>query len=1171
MSGAQRWNALRELISSHGWTALAVSVTAVVARIDGADLELRSFAGRVVSRATTETLDVGARTGLFMSSVALLVASFAATLVALRGLQRITARDTTEVLEGLSVGGCAVWLARAWAVPNAPLVNLFSAALAFALLAGLLDRWVLRASSAPQRGEWTALVGIAAVGVGTLLHERFDRTPLTTRPWLLEWGAGALALGLHCLARLACLRSDESARATAYARLAWAIAPLGWLPLVWVLRDELYLTANGRDWRQLAPAPIECALLAALALWCVWRWRRWTADSSLERALARTAFPAFLVALTCFARYRPTLEPVTDLFEPGNPALFVQQWVDFGRAPFVETFDAHGFSDSFFRFIYAALHEGNGASWPLYDFLGEALSTLFIYVVARRLTDNAFAAAFVAGALPMRTEVFPHYCDLSLVLALVLSWLVRSPSALRWIAFASCSGALFLWRPDMGLASLLASAALLVAWRLTRDEFRPRLAHIALAGLLAAAFFGGGFFAIAHLRGVDALARLEDLRHVLQSSQGFGHTSIASELSPNVLTNLSVVPLALLALAGATLWRLRGLGRAQTSFRELFVVWAVAYYLANFQRGLVRHSWIETGNVYVLSFGLSAMCAAVAIWWRGAERERVAAFLFAASILGGVFGVQGPLPAGADRFMQLWASARMVFLSKQRVAPSGQRIERGTASAESERDHYAQFREFIAAHLSPAQTFVDLQNAPMLYSETRRRSPHYLNHLYLAHDEHLQRSEIAEFGRHDIPLAVVWTEDDLAARDGAEPNRHNVPDALFNHVRQWRLHEWLNARYEPWRLVQRWQVWRRRNWMAPCAPQGEDEQLLARATGPRAPSRDIALVANDAATISLAAERVAYVRLRGRNGAQGEVEVRVEFEGQAAPLVRRLRLPLGAVDHYWTLPPASTAREARRVTFDLGGALHFDASEIALLDVKAPDYTDILPRATRWRALALRWLPWMWGAYDAAQLHLRPPLREVWSLEDHIKLGAKIELSARSEPGFVNGVHSSKAAILVDELDPPLAAGDSVRFAASGDRVVKRVRGREVVFEGAPLDPAGDGRPHGATRLELSAAARKPSRLWFTPLEDRLAPTFLVLEIVAPPRGSRREELTGAIHWGAKDENLGRIDFLLEPGQHNYVLPLANHYNFTRAAVDWFSFHASAPNVLTKHIKLVAE
>jgi len=32
----------------------------------------------------------------------------------------------------------------------------------------------------------------------------------------------------------------------------------------------------------------------------------------------------------------------TDLFEPGNPGLFVQQFFEFGRLPFLETFNAHG-------------------------------------------------------------------------------------------------------------------------------------------------------------------------------------------------------------------------------------------------------------------------------------------------------------------------------------------------------------------------------------------------------------------------------------------------------------------------------------------------------------------------------------------------------------------------------------------------------------------------------------------------------------------------------------------------------------------------------------------------------------------------------------------------------------------------------------------------------------
>src|SRR5262249_38035042 len=146
--------------------------------------------------------------------------------------------------------------------------------------------------------------------------------------------------------------------------------------------------------------------------------------------------------------------------------------------------------------------------------------------------------------------------------------------------------------------------------------------------------------------------------------------------------------------------------------------------------------------------------------------------------------------------------------------------------------HYRAFTEFAAQMLTPRQTFLDLTNSPMLYALAHRRSPHYLNHLYLAHDEHLQLSELAEIQRNDVPLVLAWMEDDEAGRDGVIANNYTFGDSVHDSVRHWLIREGLQASYEPWCIVQRWQVWRRKNWLAPAAPEGSDQRELATFSGP---------------------------------------------------------------------------------------------------------------------------------------------------------------------------------------------------------------------------------------------------------------------------------------------------------------------------------------------------
>ena len=96
--------------------------------------------------------------------------------------------------------------------------------------------------------------------------------------------------------------------------------------------------------------------------------------STTMRWLARRAFPVFVFGLLAFLYYRPTIELNEDLFEPANSGLLIQQFFDFGRLPFIETFNGHGLSDSLMGFVWRAVHGSRDESWVhWYSFVDGAL------------------------------------------------------------------------------------------------------------------------------------------------------------------------------------------------------------------------------------------------------------------------------------------------------------------------------------------------------------------------------------------------------------------------------------------------------------------------------------------------------------------------------------------------------------------------------------------------------------------------------------------------------------------------------------------------------------------------------------------------------------------------------------------------------------------------------
>jgi hypothetical protein len=194
------------------------------------------------------------------------------------------------------------------------------------------------------------------------------------------------------------VRNEDAARALERRsdRFLLALTPLAALAAATWVRNEVYLLVNRHGFASIRPEHVEAAFCVVVALWCVARALRGprtagvsAADVSadgrldLERAIGRFTFPWIVVGTVAMMRFTLSHGPSPDFLEPANAGLMIQQWVDFGRLPFLETFGAHGLYDSLFGFAYVTLNGTHDLTWTLYDYLIHVITALVSFHVLR--------------------------------------------------------------------------------------------------------------------------------------------------------------------------------------------------------------------------------------------------------------------------------------------------------------------------------------------------------------------------------------------------------------------------------------------------------------------------------------------------------------------------------------------------------------------------------------------------------------------------------------------------------------------------------------------------------------------------------------------------------------------------------------------------------------------
>lgn len=841
------------------WVVVATQGPGSPADVDG-----------VISAATIAGVDVDARVHTYVLALLAFLVVGALGLLCAPRLARACGDPDADAFEDSALVGLLLLVLAALTSAQTDAMGLYVALYAAFVVVRWLDARVFRRDLHPRPAA--AFLAIAAGS-----HALVLATPARGDAWRAAGAAAALAVGVHVVLQLVARARDAR---TSTDRVLAALAGAAWVPFAWFVREEFRLGGAGDAWSTLLAGlvPVSAALVGARAFG---RGER----LDVERVLSRVVLPGAFLGLSCAASWVVEREPMREMFEGGNAGLSIQQWFEYGRWPFFETWSVHGLSDAGAGFAYAAAHGWTGTTWQHWDFVPHALAVLAAYALLARVLGSAPIAFVVVVASPFAKVLFPPLVAVALVFAFVAVAAARARRArglvactLAWIAFT-------LWRVDLGLAALCAAVVTFVvaralgpAWRAGTTWARPRTAFVAVGATLCACALA--YVAVASARGVGLRARLADALDVLGSNAAFGRVDVAPRLDAAVALRLFAVPALVVAVLVALVRAARTCGetaattpnldaasegRRRATFASLALVFLGVFGLLIAPRGLVRHTFAENEGDYVTAFGLAVLaCAPAAFdWLRGGAVRRVTwgACLALQVVLPLALRVQqAPRQDGGVRG-NLFARAAHRFESLQPVAGDAGTVERSPVPEDFRRNTIEPLRVLRERWLAPDETFLDLSGAPLAYVYAGVRSPHPWNHLLALTGDRAQRRLAADPTPWSAPLCLVRQDAAAAAAAGmrADVEVDGVPlEAWHSYWFANRVH----PDYRPFRTAGRWDVWARTDWAAPA-----DAAPLARvqAVETQPDARPVSL---DAAT-----GETVVVRLDGSGASGGRVRL----------------------------------------------------------------------------------------------------------------------------------------------------------------------------------------------------------------------------------------------------------------------------------------------------------
>ena len=783
------------------FTILFYSFWFIINAVENADFNLTSFIGRPIGSATLDAFDVGLRVAFFYKCVAFFFLAFLflnviALLINLK-LPDLIKSVETRIINYASIAGILLYVFKIFDSQTYESLELIYFIHKLAVV-GLIIKFLFFRKSKLTFTHYSLVICLASA-LFFLLADLYNFLGHIKSPdfyivtFLLT---GLLIVLVHLF-----LTSKIEQKQNKLSRIINMLAPLMFLPLASVLKDELFLVFKTNQIEWVNQAGIYIVLLLFIVSAGVFKYKRFRNDGlSDKETLMRTYVPLLLFSILTFCFYNHLAEYYDELFESGNVYLPLMEFKQFGIIPPIEKLNTHLFSDNFFAIIYTYFNGLKINEADIYDFLLVPCSFTLFYYLLLFLTRNGYVAFFSVIILPYANAFLPGgYC--LAIIGIISSYkLINNTQTIKnYLQFFSLLLFLICWRIDLAFSSAATVPIILLYYNFNGSRFKINWRMFTLSLLVFLTLLTALLTCVALYRNIDFLARSREVLNYCLSAQSYGYHTIGWSNLPAYKMHYFVFPATVGVIILMLIIKHNELNKLKSDRRAyLSLLFICLFYVFNFNRGLIRHSLIEGNDSFTSSFFYIIIASTVYVFYK--KRSQAAKFITYIIVIFLVMNNyrhpdlkdQNPL---FESFIDKIKAGPIVGLDTLNT-----RIKNRPKDAGKK---YNDFINFITKNTAPDETYIDFSNRPMLHFYTKKETPagFYQNPLCLIND-FLQQKFIDDLAKYKAPYLLFCELNDLG---------FEVVDGIPNALRHYRMAEWFYNCYEPAIVLNNYCVWKKKS------------------------------------------------------------------------------------------------------------------------------------------------------------------------------------------------------------------------------------------------------------------------------------------------------------------------------------------------------------------------
>jgi hypothetical protein len=518
--------------------------------------------------------------------------------------------------------------------------------------------------------------------------------------------------------------------------------------------------------------------------------------------------PSLIFGYSLLVLYQPIIQPVKDFFELANSANSVMRTFLFGEIPILDYMSSHMFNEQWYGYLYNFIFgSSEQVEFTIYYFLNEFIFFLIIYFILIKVGLNIKSACIFIFFFPIIYEVFfDPVIYIFLVLFLIIR-LAKSPTSLNVFYLLLILLFLILWRIDTGVAAVFSTFvfAPLFFW-ITKIKI-PFNSLLKGFGLFLCLSIGLFIIALV-LRPWEIIwTNFLSALHYVKGSQAHGYDQIfdGSFHQFYVIHFLFVAVAIILIVISSYTIRIDPIkNKISTNYWLIFSIFSFVIFLANAQRGLVRHGFAEQNELFFLStfyLGLAFFCIHFIQYKKDQFKFAIFFYILFFTFIVTRFFPFLPKQLNSSKWIK---SEAFVNLNSTFTKDDfqGRVIEKKAF----EKEHFGEIKKYLNTNLKPNETFIDFSNSPMLYYYCQRKVPGYFNqNLQNTIDEFLQSQLIKSFEKNSVPIVIF---------SSYPSNWFDASDGILNTVRYFKIADYIFENYKPIGVLNKHSIFglKNRNW-----------------------------------------------------------------------------------------------------------------------------------------------------------------------------------------------------------------------------------------------------------------------------------------------------------------------------------------------------------------------